>query len=49
VPLWASPAKKYWLLEKKLGRKPAPTPYELKNSSKNLFIQIIGPIFAIYC
>ncbi len=49
----ASPAKKIRLLEKKLGRKQAtpapPPPNHLKNCSKNLCMQIIGPIFANYC
>jgi hypothetical protein len=41
--------KKIRPLEKKLGLKQAPTPHQLKESSKNLFIQIIGRIFANYC
>jgi hypothetical protein len=35
--------------KKKLGRKPASTPHQLKKSSKKLFIQIIGLILANYC
>ncbi len=36
-------------LEKKLGRKPATPPNQMKKCSKNLCMQITGPIFANYC
>jgi hypothetical protein len=44
-----TPAPKIGPLEKKIGRKPAPLPDQLKKSSKNLFMQIIEQIFANYC
>jgi hypothetical protein len=44
---WASSAKKIWLLEKKLGRKPATHPNHQKKCSKIFCYQFLGQFLPI--